>query len=56
MVCEVHLQMDGALLSEMDALPALGYLLDVKDEMAFVLFHPCFSPSRFLIFNSMTFI
>jgi hypothetical protein len=56
MVCEVHLQMDGALQSELDALLALGYLLDVKDEMAFVLFHPCFSPSRFSIFNSMTFV
>jgi hypothetical protein len=28
----------------------------VKDEMVFVLFHPFFSPTRFLIFKSMTFI
>jgi hypothetical protein len=28
----------------------------VKEEMVFVLFHPFFSPTRFLIFKSMTFI
>jgi hypothetical protein len=48
--------MDDALQNELDAPPALNYLQDVKDEMGVVLFHPCFSPLGFLIFNSMTFI
>jgi hypothetical protein len=48
--------MGGALQNELDALLALNCLQDVKDEKAFVLFHPLSSPSRSLIFKSMTFI
>jgi hypothetical protein len=48
--------MGGALQNELVAPLALDCLLDVKDEMAFVLFHPLFSPSRSSIFKSMTFI
>jgi hypothetical protein len=49
MACAHHLKMGGALQNELDALLALNCLQDVKDEKAFVLFHPLFSPSRFLI-------
>jgi hypothetical protein len=55
MVCELHLRMDDAHQNAQDALLALDYLLGLKDEMVFVLFHPCDSPSRFLLFYSMTF-
>jgi hypothetical protein len=44
--------MDDALLNELDALLALSYLLDAKDGMVVVLFHPCVSPSRFLIIET----
>jgi hypothetical protein len=41
--------MDDAPQNEQGALLALNSLRGVKDEMAFVLFHPLFTPSRSLI-------
>jgi hypothetical protein len=55
MVCAVHPLTDDVLQSELGVLLALNYWQDVKDEMVFVLFHPCDSPSRSLVFKSMTF-
>jgi hypothetical protein len=56
MACEVHLQLDGALPIELDALLALDYLRDVKGATGAVLYLPSFlTPSRFSVLNSMTF-
>jgi hypothetical protein len=50
MVCVVHLPMDGAHLSELDAPLALNSELGVKDGMGVALYSPSvISPSRSLI-------
>jgi hypothetical protein len=52
LVCEVHLQMDDALQSELDALRALDFVQDVKDGMGVHFYLPSLlSPSLSLIMN-----